>query len=212
MDQKEEKRFIKHCEKYFGQKCKSRLCQQGNYEAEIDVLLFEPNKKYPFWKMVTIGASDYQMPQTENMFLPNRNEYMIFFDKYVIVDEQRTDWHWYYEFLMRTATYAYFNKCYVSFAHSIDINTREQTDMSAAVILLPEIIQDSKILKCKLGKDKVCACLQVMPITDEELDRKLKFGAQKFIDVFYPEQGMPMFLAEKKRTKSEAKADKLQQE
>lgn len=198
MEQKEQKRFIRHCEKYFGQKCKGKLAQQGNYEIEVEVLLFAPNKKYPFWKMVTMGVSDYQMPNA-NPALPDRNEYMLFFDKYVLVEEGRTDWFWYYEFLMRTATYAYFNKCYVSFAHSIDINTREQTDMVAANILLPEVIRDTKILRCKLAKDKTCACLQVMPITEDELQEKLKIGAKNFVDKFYPQDGEMMFLAEKKR-------------
>ena len=198
MEISEKKHIIKHFERIFKQKCKSFLSQQGDYEVDIDVMLFEPNKKFPFWKMVTLGASDYQMPSNQSDFA-DRNEYMLFFDKFTIVSEDRTDWHWYYEFLMRTATYAYFNKCRITYGNSIDINTREKTDMEAAYIIVPLILKNSKAYTCRITKNKLCNCFQVLPITEDELKEKIKLGSEKFLNNYILQNEKILFLAEKLR-------------
>lgn len=46
-------------------------------EPHIDALLYAPNEAYPFWKLVTAGASDYKMSAPRGA-LGKRNEYMMF--------------------------------------------------------------------------------------------------------------------------------------
>ena len=44
-------------------------------EFHIDILLYGPTDKFPYWKMVTMGAGDYQMPPAKNT-IARRNEYL----------------------------------------------------------------------------------------------------------------------------------------
>ena len=68
MKRKEMDKLIKHFDQYFEQKDCTILHPVVDDGYHIDVLLYEPNKKYPFWKLVTMGASDYKMPKSPNSF------------------------------------------------------------------------------------------------------------------------------------------------
>ena len=64
-------------------------------KVHIDGLLYEPDEKYPFWKLATAGASDIKMPPVKNT-LANCNEYMMFIDpKEDMLDPDVR--YWYYK-------------------------------------------------------------------------------------------------------------------
>ena len=55
----------------------------SNEMKPITTLVFEPSKDMPFWKICTIGASDYLMPERDigwGRKANQRNEYMMLID------------------------------------------------------------------------------------------------------------------------------------
>ena len=65
-------------EPVFIMKLKNNLDKE---ELKINTLVFAPTSELPFWKLCTIGASDYLMPKREigfGRFANRRNEYMMF--------------------------------------------------------------------------------------------------------------------------------------
>jgi hypothetical protein len=191
MKNKEMNKLIKHFEFYFNQDCE-KIYHDNNEDIHIDILLFEPNDQYPFYKLVTMGASDYAMPKV-NSTLPNRNEYIIFLSKDVEVNSE--DFNWYINFLSYVSKYAFYENTNISVGHNIELAPNSHPNFKNAFILFPEIIEDSWVLRCQLGMFKTCACLQVMPITENENAKNLSIGSEEFHNCFYPEEGEPIFLA-----------------
>ena len=58
--------LIKHFDRYFAQTAPKVIHPLEDDGAHVDVLIYEPNESYPFWKLVTMGASDYKMPKHRN--------------------------------------------------------------------------------------------------------------------------------------------------
>ena len=194
MNQREMNKLIQHFEYYFNQ-CIYKVFHDNDREFHTDVLMFEPNEKYPFYKLVTMGASDYEMPKV-NSSLPNRNEYILFLSPEMNIDSE--DFKWYLNFLIYIAKYAFYENAYISVGHSIELDPDNNSIFNSGFVLFPQIIEDSWVLTCKLGMLKKCACLQVMPITKSEVDKKNIIGSKAFHDCFYPEEGSPIYLADRK--------------
>ena len=70
--------LIRHFNRYFEQD-NGFILQTKNTNPRIDGLLCAPNEKYPYWKLATLGASDYKMPAPKDS-LGSRNEYVMFID------------------------------------------------------------------------------------------------------------------------------------
>ncbi|MBQ2804635.1 MAG: suppressor of fused domain protein [Clostridia bacterium] len=129
MNTRQMDKFTDHCAKFFDQE-PMIMHTESHMDMHVDVLLFEPNEKYPFWKLVTMGASDYKMPKTE-FSLGDRNEYMMFVD----ADEDLTDRFvvdWYYQQLMNIALMPYKEKFAVSYGHSMEWELEDGEEMCAA--------------------------------------------------------------------------------
>ena len=106
MKLKEMDKLTAHFDRYFEQKNDLVLHPIVDNGFHIDVLLYEPTEKYPFWKLVTMGASDYKMPKIPNT-IGRRNEYVMFVD----ADEDLHDksvMSWYHAKLTMIASYAKF--------------------------------------------------------------------------------------------------------
>ena len=194
--------FTEHMDKYFHQECEKVI--DGVFEnnkLHIDILIYEPNNDFPFWKLVTMGFSDYKMPHFKSS-LPNRNEYMIFFNKDVDVSTTSKELGFYIDALMNTAMASYELKEPVSYAHDIKFEMPD-SEMVATIVMMPEVVPDVGILRCKLGAFKKCACLQVMPITQIEYELVYEKSGFWLIDNrFYNNEDMSKchYLAEKYRT------------
>lgn len=201
MKPREMEKFIAHCEKYFEQKTEMVLHPSNKDGLHIDILRFEPTEKYPFWKLVTMGASDYKMPK-QKVSLGDRNEYMMFIHS----DEDLRDkdtLSWYGDILASIAMYPANTKTAVSYAHSIEWGEPEPgCDMEGAFLEMPQAIESTDILRCKLGPFKTVVCLQVVTLTRAEIDKLLEIGPHRFSDYLYPdeEDALPHFFCEKKRT------------
>lgn len=198
MTVKEMDKLTAHFDKYFEQD-DATVLHPIVADPHIDALLYKPTEKYPFWKMATMGASDYKMdaPKSE---LGDRNEYIMMIDP----DENMEDHdiaHWYYEKLMHFALYPIIEKSFLTYGHSIEWEAKENEEMIGGFLEFPQVINDVGILHCKLGLFKTATCLQVILINRAETDKLLEIGPQSFSEYLYPEDDKKThFLCERKRT------------
>ncbi len=189
-----------HYEKYFQQQTHIVLHPLAG-EPHIDVLVFEPNEAYPFWKLATMGASDYVLPNAPKEAMGNRNEYMMFIHRDENLKDTETS-KWYAAQLTEAALSPILSQYFLGYGHSLEWTPEGDTDMAGAFIEMPQAIQDVGILRCKLGLLKTAVCLQVVLLTKPEIDLLLKEGAEWFSNYLYPEnEGEKRhFLSERRRT------------
>lgn len=201
MKTKEMDKLIQHFDTYFEQDDSTVLHPIIDDGLHIDVLMYAPNEKYPFWKLVTMGASDYKMPPIQNT-VGQYNEYIMFVDAETDLTDKET-LIWYYHKLLTVASFAYYNNTHITYAHSFEWDNEDPDDeMIAAFIEFPQIIGTTAILKCKLGLMKTVACLQVVLLNKEELEKLMEIGPMAFSDYLYPEDepSTAHFLTERHRS------------
>ena len=141
----------------------------------VTTYVFEPTDELPFWKLCTIGASDYLMPERDIGFgrkSNRRNEYMMLIAPEVEVSEDSTEWLFLNSLLWSTAEYAFNEKDNVTVSDTIDMGLDGK--YCGVVLLLPEIFKTPKIVKCYVSEHKYISIFQVMPITRELLTKKLR--------------------------------------
>ena len=199
MKQSEMNRLIAHFDNYFGQNDCTVLHPLAQTKLHIDVLLYRPNTRYPFWKLVTMGASDYKMPAPRNA-LGNRNEYMMFVDAAEDLSDPAVV-NWYFNQLQGVALYPMQADCFLTYGHSVEWGESDGTDMVGAFIEMPQMIEDVGVLRCRLGLLKQTVCLQVVLLTREDVQKLMQIGPQRFSDYLYPEDdSRPHFLCQRYRT------------
>ena len=198
----EMEKLTQHCNLYFEQTDPLVLHPIVDVGLHIDVLIYKPNEKYPFWKLVTAGAGDYKMPAVPNA-LGLHNEYMMFVASDVDLTEKEV-LTWYYNKLLLVATFAYYNKTHISYAHSFQWKNEDPDDeMVAAFLEFPQILATAASVRCKVGMFKTLVCLQVVLLNQQDLDRLMELGPQEFSNYLYPEDGSrPHFLSERHRSES----------
>ncbi len=189
MNVKQQDRFIAHCSRYFGQEDPKIFHPNENFTPHVDILCYPPNEAYPFWKLVTMGASDYKMPAAPHS-LGRRNEYMMFVD--MDINLMRSDvGPWYLEHLMTIASYGRIMNTHIGYGHSMQWETEEDTDMVGCFLEMPQIVEDAGFLWCKLSPFKKITCLQAVLLTQEELDFLLDIGPERFSNFLYPQENIP---------------------
>jgi hypothetical protein len=190
-------KLIKHFDTYFRQTDCTVLHPMA-MEPHIDALLYQPTEAYPYWKLVTMGASDYKMAAPKNS-LGNRNEYVMFIDP----DENMMDpaiANWYYNKLMQVAWYPMTHRSFITYGHSIEWQSVDGEEMISAYLEMPQVIEDVGVLRCKFGLLKTAVCLQVVLLNREETNKLLQIGSEQFSNFLYPEEGTPHFLCERNRS------------
>lgn len=192
-------RLIKHFDKYFEQTDCTVLHPVVENGMHIDVLLYKPDEKYPFWKLVTMGACDYQMPPVKNT-VSRRNEYIMFVDASEDLENRETAL-WYHSKLLMIASYAYACKTHITYGHSFEWENEDPSDeMIAAFVEFPQVIENVEVLRCKLGLMKTVACLQVVLLNKTDLEKLMEIGPQAFSEYLYPEaDGRTHFLSQRHR-------------
>ncbi|MBO5222218.1 MAG: suppressor of fused domain protein [Clostridia bacterium] len=200
MKQREMEKLTTHFDTYFSQNDCRVLHPLVDDGFHVDVLIYEPNEKFPFWKLCTMGASDYKMPAEPNSLALN-NEYMMFVDASVDLTDTVT-LQWYSRKLLLVASFAYENEAFISYGHSFEWQNEDPEDeMIAAFIEFPQIIPDVGVLRCKLGMFKTVACLQVVLLNKADLEKLMEIGPQAFSEYLYPEDdSAPHFLSEQHRS------------
>lgn len=200
MKVKEMDKLVRHFDTYFEQSDCMVVHPIVDNGFHIDILLYKPSEKYPFWKLVTMGASDYKMPKIANT-ISLFNEYVMFVDQDVNLNDKQV-LSWYHNKLAMVASYPYFCKAHITYGHSFEWENEDPEDeMIAAFIEFPQIIPNVGMLRCKMSMLKAVACLQVVLLNKADLDKLMAIGPQAFSEYLYPEDdGKPHFLSEKHRS------------
>lgn len=167
-------------------------------EPHIDALVYKPNEAYPYWKMATMGASDYKMPAPRNA-LGNRNEYIMFIDSSEDLTNSEIA-NWYFSKLLEVAYYPISTKSFLTYGHSVQWTPDGDEEMVGAYLEMPQIVEDVGLLRCKLSPIKTAICLQVILLTREEIKKLLEIGSEQFSYFLYPEEGGGHFLCERRRS------------
>ncbi len=200
MKTKEMDKIVEHFDKYFEQADSIVIHPIVDNGFHVDVLLYKPNDKYPFWKLVTMGASDYKMPPVPNT-ISQYNEYIMFVHADEKLDNQEIA-GWYFNKLVMIASFARFNKCHITYGHSFEWQNDDPDDeMIAAFIEFPQIVETVEMLRCKTSLFKTVACLQVVLLNKDDLAKLMEIGPQDFSEYLYPEDdGKSHFLSERHRS------------
>lgn len=142
----------------------------------IRTLVYKPTKSNNFWKLWTIGASDYRMPEREiglGRKANRRNEYMMFLAPDVKVKRSSKQWFYLNSLLWATAEYACNAGENLTVSDSLDMGINGK--YCGTVLLLPEILTPDSV-KCYISSKSFISIFQVMPITKQQLCEKLKRG------------------------------------
>ena len=201
MKQRKMDKLVKHFDRYFEQSDCLVLHPVVDDGYHIDVLLYKPNGKYPFWKLVTMGASDYKMPPITPT-ISRYNEYIMFVDESEDLNDKEIA-NWYRCKLLMVATFARYNHTHITYGHSFEWENDDPDDeMIAAYVEFPQIVENVGILRCKLGMFKTVACLQPVLLNKTELAQLKKIGPEAFSYYLYPEDDdkKQHFLSEKRRS------------
>lgn len=179
-------KLAKHYDKYFRQTDAIVLHPCAEEKLHIDALLYKPTDLYPFWKLATMGAGEFAMNGKNS--LGNRNEYMLFIDPSVDMEDKVTASK-YYDILIRTALFPLENDIFISYGHSLEFADKNNAGVAGIYIEMPQAIEDVGILRCKLSLFKQVICLQVIPLNTQALNQLLKVGNEDFSFTYtYPEQ------------------------
>ena len=184
-----------HCSFYFRQDlsdCRV-LLSQNPQNPHVDMLLFPPGAAYPFYKLCTMGASDYRLP------FSRPHEFIMFLAREEDLSCDQT-LMWYRDVLLTVALYPARNHFAVGFGHSIVWGAQPGTDMCSAYLDLPYPIEGPGFFNCRLGPLRKTACLQVTLLTDSETQELIRQGPGKFCDFLYPPEGKPHFLCQRYRS------------
>lgn len=200
MNKKNINKLAAHFDRYFNQISEKVIYSELDTGYVIDVMVYEPTDELPFYKLVTVGASDYKCKFRANSILTPYNEYMMFVSKDVDLLED-DNWSWYYNKLMLAALYPKETDSFLTYQSMVNLGEDKESDMTGVYITFPQIINEAGILHAKLGILKKVTCLQVMPITKKEQEIYAHVGADALEDKFYPDNGQSIFLAEKFRTR-----------
>lgn len=98
----------------------------------------------------------------------------MFISPEVPVNQTSTEWLFLNSLLWSTAEYAYNEKDNITVSDTIDMGLKGK--YCGVVLLLPEILKSPRIAKCFTSKHQYISIFQVMPITKELLNKKLRKG------------------------------------
>ncbi len=199
MDTRQMNKFTDHCNRYFYQTDPMVLHSTSQDPIHIDVLRYAPNQKYPFWKLVTMGASDYKMPNPTTKQMDDRNEYMFAVEPEVDLNDLAVC-SWYYHTLLEIATAPMTDHYFMTYGHSVEWPEQEDSDMVGAYISMPQILEDVAFLHCRLGLTKRVTCLQAIPLTRQEMDHLMEIGPEAFDEFLYPYEGDDHYLCQQYRS------------
>ncbi len=198
MNIREMEKLIAHFNYYFEQSDCTVLHSEES-QPHIDLLLYKPTEKYPFWKLVTMGASDIKMNAPKNA-LGDRNEYMMMINPDIDMTDSAIA-QWYFNQLTEVALYPLREQIFLSCGHSMEWEALDGEEMVGAYLDFPQVIENPGILRCKLGWLKTSICLLVVLLTRTEVDVLLKKGSESFSSFLFSSDGSkPHFLCEKTRT------------
>ena len=180
--------LLEHYNKVFKQEPEyiiTMLSKPDVAKNDIKTLVYAPSEENNFWKLCTIGTSDYEMPQREiglGRKANRRNEYVMFVEPSAEISYSTNYWLT----LPLVAKYTAHCEKNITVSDTIEF-TGGEGESCGAVILMPEVMKKPDIVKCYITKKKFISVFQVMPITRQQLNEKLnrQDGTYWLMEQFY---------------------------
>ena len=179
--------FENHCNKYLRQDNFLVYHSEKLRKPHIDFLKYPPTDYLPYWKLVTMGASDIKMPHCKNT-LGHRNEYIILIDPDTDLSNHEI-FAWFGNKLLMIALYPKYARTHITYGHSVEWREEEDSGMVGAFLEVPQFLESVESVTCKLSAFKQITLLQPIMLTREETDRLLKIGPEQFSYYLYPDDG-----------------------
>lgn len=183
MNQRHKKLYEHYLKIFRHEPCFSMQLKQEQVTSgakPVTTFVFCPTDEMPFWKLCTIGASDYIMPKRDigyGRWANRRNEYMMFISPQVEISQSTTEWLKLNALLWHIAEYAYAEKENITVSDTLDMSLNGK--YCGAVLLLPELLDSPSSAKCYISKNKFVSIFQVMPVTKEMITEKLRKGQER---------------------------------
>lgn len=201
MNNREMDRFVAHCNKFLMNEDPKVFHSDEIQNPHIDILKYPPNDHLPYWKLITMGASDIKMPHLDNT-LGDRNEYIMFISPDINLDDHQI-FAWFGYKLLMIAKYPQYAKTHITYGHSMEWSEEDGSDMVAAYLEMPQILGSPECMRCKLSMFRKVVLLQPVMLTREETNHLLTIGPEQFSYFLYPEEGSIdkcHFICERNRT------------
>lgn len=159
--------------------------------VHIDVHHVKPTRERPFHTLITSGMSDRQMNVPDGVNATRYMELMVTLPEgWRIDDESFRDeiWYWPVRQLKFLARFPHKFETWLGWGHTIPNGDpaepfSENTDLSG-VIILPSVNVAEEFGSLEINKEKVIEFYSVVPLYEEEMDLKLRKGADSLLDKF----------------------------
>lgn len=153
---------------------------------EVKLMFYPSSEKQSNGVLMTDGLSTIEMPIPEHISSPKKCELAMVFPKMWPNDFNSSDnenYNWPLHWFRRIVAVPLQKKTWLGEGHSFPAKKLAPiTEMSAFILVQPKVISFLN------SADKDYSIFAIAPITQKELDFKLKKGAPKFLDKFYSQQ------------------------
>lgn len=180
--------ITEHIEKYIG-KVDLVFHELVSDYLHIDVLIVNPTKEDPTYKLITSGMSDFPMVLPDEVEQPKYLELMITLPSYWKLDSESLNdenWYWPIRLIKFLARFPHDYNTFLGWGHTIGPDV-ENTYYSKNVkfcssILLGSIMYEEDFLTLKINENKEILFLSVVPLYKEEAEFKINNGSDKLIE------------------------------
>lgn len=154
-------------------------------DLHIDLVIVEPTAERDFYTIVTMGAGAYQMEVPEGYNGPDRVEILFNLPKDWKINSSDEKDYWPLRWLKVLARLSMNYNTWLGWGHTVPAGEpfAENTMLSGVMLTEPYCVQDDTAF-CKLPNGDQVAFWQVMPIYEEEMQYKLRNGAESLIEAF----------------------------
>lgn len=172
-------KMIEHLSKHFGNLENILVNEHGDYP--IDIAVFGPNEKSPYWKLVTIGTSDYAMKVPEQIVENNRIELVMYLPIDWQLDKNELN-SWPINTLIETAQYPREYDTFLGFGHTVEFeNPFPNKCQFQSVGLVEALDEDFKTFEYTINNKNI-HFLQLFPMCRDEIHYKKKYGMRKYLE------------------------------
>lgn len=149
----------------------------------IHLVYYPPNDQRSNGILITEGLSEFEMPVPERLEVKRRCELAFVFPSYWpddFYEQENENYNWPTEWLKRIAVLPEKKNTWLGEGHSFPAEKLAPiTEQEAFILVKPSVVKALKV------EDDGPAVYAVVPITQKELNYKLKNGAPKFLKKFY---------------------------
>ncbi len=165
-----EDHFVKH----FGPLVEPNMQSTDDTTPHIDIYRFGPNNDRSYWTLITGGMSDQEqfIPRGHPDHITKRTEVLMY------VHEPRP---WMFQVVKELALIPFEQRTYLHWWHSAPINIEDS--QLAHAFFLPPYFESEEFDSLVIEDDDV-SFLWMVPITESELQYKLRYGGQALEELF----------------------------